>query len=143
MGGLHSRNKGKRGEREVRDLFRDRGFEARRGQQFAGSPDSPDVVVPDMPWLLVESKFVEKLDLHKAMIQAVQDSGGLKVPAIFHKKSRTDWLVTMTVDDWFNLIIEAHDLQQHASNHTNHTDVLQEEESGEAPVAEGDAHGTS
>jgi len=39
-----SREKGKRGEREFCELLREHGFDARRGQQFAGGPDSPDVV---------------------------------------------------------------------------------------------------
>lgn len=43
-----SRDKGARGEREFRDLLREHGFEARRGQQFAGGNDSPDVVT-DLP----------------------------------------------------------------------------------------------
>ena len=43
--GLRSRNKGKRGEREaaaqIRRLFR---TDARRGRQFSGSDESPDIV---------------------------------------------------------------------------------------------------
>ena len=33
---MNSRNKGKRGEREFAALLREHGFDARRGQQFAG-----------------------------------------------------------------------------------------------------------
>ena len=36
--------KGKVGEREFAELLRAHGFDARRGQQFAGGADSPDVV---------------------------------------------------------------------------------------------------
>ena len=46
---MNSRNKGKRGELEWRDVIRSHGYEARRGQQFSGSPDSPDVVT-DLPY---------------------------------------------------------------------------------------------
>jgi Holliday junction resolvase len=46
---MNSREKGKRGERQWRDELRAQGFAARRGQQFSGSPDSPDVVCDDLP----------------------------------------------------------------------------------------------
>ena len=46
---MNSRQKGARGERMFRDMFREAGFEARRGQQFSGGTDSPDVVVPALP----------------------------------------------------------------------------------------------
>lgn len=123
MSGLYSRNKGKRAEREVRDLFIEHGFAARRGRQYAGHPDAPDVIVPDLDsWLFVESKFVEKLDLHKTMIQAIKDAGD-KMPVVFHKKSREGWLVTLSVEDFFQLIISKHDEQQHEINHNDHTEV--------------------
>lgn len=38
----HSRNKGKRGEWELVRLLRAEGFDARRGQQFRGTPESPE-----------------------------------------------------------------------------------------------------
>jgi hypothetical protein len=126
MGGLYSRQKGKRGERLVRDLFIAHGFVSRRGQQFQGSPDSPDVVVPDLPWLHIESKFVEKLDLEKALEQAEKDAGE-KFAVVFHKKSRQDWVVSMTVENFFELLIKAHDIEVHNANHTDHTDVSKEE----------------
>ena len=36
---MNSREKGKRGERQWRDELRANGYDARRGQQFSGSPD--------------------------------------------------------------------------------------------------------
>ena len=39
-GEMNSRRKGKVGEREFAALLREHGFDARRGQQFSGSPDS-------------------------------------------------------------------------------------------------------
>ena len=42
---LNSRNKGAAGERELAEVLRANGFnDARRGVQFKGGPDSPDVV---------------------------------------------------------------------------------------------------
>ena len=41
---INANRKGKAFERQVAHILSDNGFPARRGQQFAGSPDSPDVV---------------------------------------------------------------------------------------------------
>ena len=45
---INSRQKGARGERQWRDELRANGYVARRGQQFSGSADSPDVVCNDL-----------------------------------------------------------------------------------------------
>ena len=39
----NSRRKGKEGELEVARILRDHGYDSRRGVQYSGSPDSPDV----------------------------------------------------------------------------------------------------
>jgi len=53
---MNSREKGKRGERQWRDELRANGYTARRGQQFAGSPDSPDVVCEELDWIPLRSE---------------------------------------------------------------------------------------
>ena len=71
---MNSRNKGKRGERQWRDELRSHGYQARRGQQFSGSPDSPDVVCDGLPWIHFEVKAVERLNIEQAMEQARRDA---------------------------------------------------------------------
>jgi hypothetical protein len=92
----NSRAKGCRNERacahELNRLF---GTECRRGCQFQGSPDSPDVV--GFP-LHVECKAVEKLNINEAVEQAVADCGS-KIPCVIHKRNRKPWLITMRLDD--------------------------------------------
>ena len=73
---MNSREKGKRGERQWRDELRAHGFQARRGQQFSGSPDSPDVVCEELAWLHFEVKAVERLNIEDAMDQARRDCMG-------------------------------------------------------------------
>lgn len=102
-----SRNKGKRGERQVRDLFRDVGLTARRGQQFAGSPDSPDVIVPEIAedWH-IEVKWVEGIcgaKMRAAIQQAQQDAGG-KAWTVWHKENNCQWLVTLDARDLVRLL---------------------------------------
>lgn len=98
MSGAYSRNKGKRGELFVRDFLNDTlGFKlCKRGQQFKGSPDSPDVV--GVKGLHVEAKFVEKLNIYDAVEQASQDAGK-NTPAVFHKKNRKPLLITIKAED--------------------------------------------
>ncbi len=98
--------KGKRGERAWRDELRAHGYEARRGQQFSGSPDSPDVVCPDLPGFHFEVKTVERLNVHEAMAQAVNDAAD-NVPVVAHKRNRGGWLVTMRPADCFNMLLRA------------------------------------
>jgi hypothetical protein len=71
---MNSREKGKRGERQWRDELRANGYAARRGQQFSGSAESPDVVCESLPWIHFEVKAVERLNIEEAMEQARRDA---------------------------------------------------------------------
>ena len=102
---INSRQKGARGERLWRDQLRANGYEAARGQQFAGGNDSPDVKCPDLPRLHVEVKFVEKLNLQTAVDQAKRDGCG-KPWIVAHKRKNTPWLVTMDADLFFEMLRE-------------------------------------
>lgn len=85
-----SRNKGARGEREFRDLLREHGFEARRGQQFAGGPDSPDVIV-NLP-VHFEVKRTECFS-PSYLRQAEQDAHPLNQPVVAWKCNFAPWRV--------------------------------------------------
>ena len=95
---VNSRAKGCRGERSWRDVLRSIGFtDARRGQQFSGSPDSPDVV-NGIPGTHPEVKWVEKLNIYTAIEQAVADAGDA-IPYVACKRNRKPWLVVVRADD--------------------------------------------
>ena len=100
---MNSREKGKRGERQWRDELRANGYAARRGQQFAGSADSPDVVCDQLRWIHFEVKAVERLNIEEAMEQARRDCAG-KVPIVAHKRSFRVWLVTMEAETLFRFL---------------------------------------
>src|SRR6476660_2212361 len=100
---MNSREKGKRGERQWRDELRAPGYAARRGQQFSGSPDSPDVVSDDLPWIHFEVKAVERLNIEDAMDQARRDCGG-KIPIVAHRRNFRAWLVTMDAKTFFRFL---------------------------------------
>lgn len=102
---VNSRQKGAAGERELARKLREYGYDARRGCQFHGGPESPDVV--GLPGIHIEAKRVERLDLYGAMDQAVRDAGSEEMPAVFHRKNNCGWLVTMRLDDWMSLYRES------------------------------------
>ena len=108
MHSMNSRAKGARGERLWRDELRAQGFTARRGQQFSGSPDSPDVVCEELKELHQEVKFVQSLNLDKACEQAERDSRG-KRWIVAHKKNNKAWKVTMPSDLFFALLRDGMD----------------------------------
>lgn len=98
---INSREKGKAGEREFAALCRKHGFEnARRGQQYSGL-EGKDVV--GLAGVHVEVKRIERLNLSKAMKQAIEDSSEGEIPIVAHRKNRENWKITMLADDWFEL----------------------------------------
>jgi len=100
---MNSREKGKRGERQWRDTLRAHGYMARRGQQFSGSPESPDVVCDQLSFIHFEVKAVERLNIEDAMNQARHDGVG-KVPVVAHRRSFCPWLVTMDAETFFQFL---------------------------------------
>lgn len=100
---MNSREKGKRGERLWRDELRAQGYAARRGQQFSGSPNSPDVICDALPGIHFEVKCVERLNIEDAMDQARRDAG-VKAPVVAHKRNFRPWLITTEAETWFRAI---------------------------------------
>lgn len=113
---MNSRQKGARGERELRDIFRGWGYtDARRGQQYCGASGDADVI--GLPDIHVECKRVERLDLYGAVTQAVSDARAGEMPAVFHRRDRREWLVTMPIEEWRKLY-EAYELMQETKKGT-------------------------
>lgn len=107
MGKL-SRDKGKRGEREVVGLLKKHGFDARRGQQFKGTKDSPDVI-HNMAGVFIEVKLRQAFNLHATMEQAEEEAGRGEDPVVFHRKDGKPWLVTMNAGGFLKLMKELYD----------------------------------
>jgi len=94
---MNSRAKGARAERELAKKLTEYGFECRRGQQFSGI-EGEDVV--GLPFIHIECKNVQKLNLRDAMAQSERDAKEDQYPVVMHKKDRKPWLVTCTLDDF-------------------------------------------
>ena len=98
---INSNRKGKVFERWVSNYGRDHGLDAHRGQQRKGGADTPDVI--GYPGLHIEAKHNEHLNLYDAVFQSISDSEGKNKPVVIHKKNHKPVLVTMLIDDWWEL----------------------------------------
>lgn len=99
-----SRDKGKRGERELASFLREWGYGARRGQQFSGASGDADVVGLDR--IHIECKRVERLNVQDAMDQSRRDRRPGEIPVVMHRRNNCDWLVTMDLTDWIAMYRE-------------------------------------
>lgn len=97
---INSRAKGASGERELAEFFREHGVDARRGQQFAGGSDSPDVITA-LNGVHIEAKRVEAGNLYKWLDQARRDAGN-DIPAVAHRKNNREWVLIIGLDDFLN-----------------------------------------
>lgn len=98
MGKINSRQKGKRNELLLAHFFQKYGFEARRSQQYAGINGDADVV--GVPYLHIECKAVQKLNLDKAMEQSIRDARDGETPTVVHRKDRQEWKITLRLEDF-------------------------------------------
>ena len=99
--GKTSQRKGAVGERELAHILRDfYGYEVKRGSVFFHQSDMVGLV-----GIHPEVKRVEKLNIHAAMEQAKEEAEIRKdgLPTVFHRKNRTEWLVTQRLEDWIDL----------------------------------------
>ena len=101
---VKSKEKGKRFERTLAGKLREYGYKCRRGQQYCGLEGNADVV--GLPYIHIEAKAVERLNIYDAMAQAKSDAKEGELPTVFHKKNNHAILVTMEFDDWMKLYTE-------------------------------------
>lgn len=100
--GNKSQRKGADGERELAAVLREYGYSIERGGSMSFG-EVPDLV--GLCGIHIEVKRTERLNVSAAMKQADRDSERFKdgAPAVFHRRSREPWLVTMRLTDWIPL----------------------------------------
>ena len=99
--GKAARNKGANAERELARLIHDMwGYDLHRGKVFYGESD-----IVGLEGIHIEVKRQERLNIHQAMEQAVAEAEKRKdgIPAVFFRRDRGEWLVTMKLTDWIDL----------------------------------------
>ena len=104
--GSKSIQKGKRGEREFSKYLVKQGINARRGQQYKGGSNSPDVI-SSLPYH-IEVKRTEKLQLYPALEKAKDDGDG-KIPFVAHRRNNKDWVIVMYADDFISEVMDNND----------------------------------
>lgn len=99
---INSRDKGRRGEIELAKELMKYGYEdSERTGQFCGK--SGDADVRGVPYLHIECKRVEQLNIEKALQQAEEDHKKNTIPVVMHRKNREQWKVTLRLDAFMNL----------------------------------------
>jgi Holliday junction resolvase len=100
--GISSQRKGADGERELAAVLREYGYDMERGGSLSFG-EVPDLV--GLPGVHIECKRVERLNVPAAMQQAVKDSQRFRdgMPALFHRRNRQPWLVTIRLEDFMQL----------------------------------------
>lgn len=104
--GRSQQRKGRGGEIEICKILNANGISAQPGQavSFGSVPD-----VTGIDGIHAEVKRCQQLRLSEWMEQATRDAAkfGDGLPAIFHRRNRSPWLVTMQLSDWLALFIRA------------------------------------
>lgn len=101
----NSKQKGARFERTLASLFKEYGYDCRRGQQYCGANGDADIV--GLPGIWIEAKHQERMSLYDWMEQAKRDSKDTgNLPVVFHKKNRAEILVTMQLDTFMEIYRE-------------------------------------
>lgn len=100
--GKASQRKGADGERELAAVLREYGYEIKRGGSMSFG-EVPDLV--GLPGVHIEVKRCEQVRLSEWMQQAERDSQHFKdgLPAVFHRRSREGWRVTMNLADFMRI----------------------------------------
>ena len=106
--GRKSQRKGAEGERELAQILNAYGYDVQRGgsQTFGTVPD-----LTGMDGIHIECKRCEQLNLQAAVRQSEDDAARFRdgLPAVFHRKNRTQWLVTMPLAAWMMLYKKGQD----------------------------------
>lgn len=97
----NSRDKGARGERELANILKTYGYEARRGQQFCGANGDADVI--GLEGVHIEVKRTEKFKLYDALEQSERDARCGEMPIVITRRNKKPWVVCMRLDDFLRM----------------------------------------
>lgn len=97
---MNSKDKGARFERQLANILKERGYDARRGQQYSGANGDADVVGLD--GIHIEAKAVERTNVNEWYAQSCRDAREGEVPIVVHKKNYGPIMVTLALDDFLD-----------------------------------------
>ena len=100
--GRREQAKGRKAEFELSERLSAYGYSVTPGAalSFGGVPD-----VTGLPGIHIECKRAERLSMTAALQQADRDAQRFQdgLPAVFHRRNREEWRVTMRLSDWLTL----------------------------------------
>lgn len=101
----NSKQKGSRGERELRDIWKKHGYaEAHRSQQYSGKGESSADIEGVDPRLHIESKVgYSYKKIYDFMEQAERDAKDGQVPIVNCRMDRKDWLCVLRLEDFIEI----------------------------------------
>ena len=116
--GSRSKNKGRRAELALAELLQGMGYTEVKAGACSSYGTEPDV--SGLRGIHVECKNQEHLRLDLAVEQAKADAQKFRDgrPAVFHKKNRREWYVTMPLTDWARMYGAAIGQPPHLENAT-------------------------
>ena len=99
----NSKEKGKRGEREVARILRDHGYDSHRTAQYCGNTgDAADVV--GIPGFHIEVKRCETTKIWDWIHQAENDHKADTVPLVVFRRSHEQWQVALSLEAFLELL---------------------------------------
>ena len=102
---INSKAKGKAGELEFAHYLTAHGFPARRGQQFSGGSESPDVICEILHDVHFEVKRREKGNPYEWVEQALTDNPAAAVHVVAHRRNQHEWLAILPMEELLRLLI--------------------------------------
>lgn len=103
MGGLMSRNKGKRGERQivellqpvVIDIYELHQLEPPQLKRNTLQSDGGGSDIAGLPWLAAEVKYHETFCIPQWWRQTLEQAGSDREPVLFYRRNKVPWAVKM------------------------------------------------
>lgn len=105
----NNKQKGSRGERECRDIWREHGYaNAHRSQQYSGRGESSADIEGVDPKLHIEVKSGYSFKtIYNFMAQAERDAKPGQMPIVNCKMDRQKWLCVLALEDFIELFKKA------------------------------------
>jgi Holliday junction resolvase len=106
--GKASRDKGKKGEREVANMFTNLGLKARRMAPMQAQKKAPEAdVALEVEGFHVEVKRREKISIQQWMREVEAKAHPLEVPVCAFRSNGEPWRVCMPLEDFADLLKKA------------------------------------
>lgn len=102
---INSKQKGARFERLLASKLREDGYDTRRTAQYCGK-NGGAADVAGLPYIHIEAKHQERMQLYDWMAQAKRDAKSGQIPAVFHKRNNSNILVTLELDEFMQIYRE-------------------------------------